>query len=145
MPEFGDWSFAVDREATVRAYAKGLDDTYRCDCAYCRNFRLARMQVLPAAFVAFLDELGVDPLMEAEVYELGRNDDGHHMYGGWYHFVGRLETTGDFAQVEFSPNFSAFLLRSHAPRIPSLEGAEVVQLEFTCEAVPWVLDEPDPG
>lgn len=143
MPRFGNWTFTVDRTATAKAYAQRVG--YRCDCAWCRNFRLARDRVIPDAFVDFLRRLGVDPQMEAEVYELGRGEDGRHLYGGWFHFVGRLETIGDFPPVEFGPGFSAFLVSAHAPGLPSLAGAQVVQLEFTCDSVPWLLAEPDPG
>ncbi|HSV03330.1 MAG TPA: hypothetical protein VLI41_09000 [Phenylobacterium sp.] len=146
MPRFGDWKFTVDREATARAYATatgGGADT--CDCAWCRNFRLARDKVFPERFLAFLDELGIDYRKDGEVYELCRLEAGFHLYGGWYHFIGRLEETGDFPPVEFGPDFSAHLARANAPRLATLKDAEVVQLEFESRSVPWLLDEPELG
>jgi hypothetical protein len=146
MPEFGQWKFTVDREATVKAYAEasaGGSDT--CKCIWCRNFRLTRSEVFPEEFLRFLDELGIDARKDAEVFGCGRTASGRHFYGGWYHFIGRLEETGDFAPVAFGEDFSAYLLRASAPRLSTLKKAEVVELGFNSQAVPWRLDEPDPG
>jgi hypothetical protein len=34
--------------------------------------------------------LGIDPRKEGEVYEYLENEDGTHLYGGFYHIVGRI-------------------------------------------------------
>jgi hypothetical protein len=145
MSEFGQWRYTADRDGTIRAYVqeeRGF--TEKCGCADCRNFRLARGQVFPPAFVALLDQLGIDPEKEAEVYRNGRLPSGRHYYGGWYHFVGTLDETGDFAPVDFGGGFTAWVCRSSAFRLASLKTANVVQLEFLSDAVPWLLDEPEP-
>ena len=144
MADFGEWKYSADREATILAYGRtesGGSDT--CDCANCRNFRVARARAFPAEFVALLDQLGIDPRKDAEVYHNARLAPGRHDYGGWYHFVGSLDQTGDFPPVDFGGGFTAWLCRASAPRLPSLKGTPVVQVEFRAQAVPWLLDEPE--
>jgi hypothetical protein len=116
----------------------------RCDCIWCRNFRLARAQVFPAEFLALLNQLGIDPKKDGEVYHLGQLAPGRHVHGGWYHFIGTLDETGDFPVVGFGAGFSVWMCLASAPRLPSLKGLPVVQLEFYCEFVPWLLNEPEP-
>ncbi len=142
MPSFGQWIYSVDRDATIRAYRqaeRGGADT--CDCAWCRNFRNARATIFPPEFLALLEELGIDPNKEAEAYHNAQLAPGRHNYGGWYHFVGTLDQTGDFPVVEFGIGFMAWMCRATAPRLSSLKGLPVVELEFICETVPWLLEE----
>jgi|SRR5579864_6172558 len=144
MPSFGKWKYSIDREATIVAYREadrgGVD---RCDCVWCRNFRVARAQVFPAEFHALLDQLGIDPKKDGEVYHNGQLAPGRHDYAGWYHFIGTLDETGDFPEVGFGTGFNAWMCQASAPRLPSLKGLPVVQLEFHCEFVPWLLNEPE--
>ena len=56
MSSFGQWKYTADREATILAYGRterGGADT--CDCAGCRNFRVARAGSFPAGFLALLE------------------------------------------------------------------------------------------
>jgi hypothetical protein len=143
MARFGQWAFSTDRDATRLAYGRverGGVDT--CNCADCRNFRVARARAFPAEFLSLLDQLGIDPCKDAEVYRNARLAPGRHDYGGWYHFIGTLDQTGDFPPVDFGDGFSVWMCRASAPRLPSLEGMPVVQVEFHAQAVPWLLDEP---
>lgn len=144
MPRFGQWIYTADRDATFRAYSQvergGVD---RCDCAWCRNFRKVRAQVFPSEFLALPEMLGIDPNKDAEVYHNARLAPGRHNYGGWYHFVGTLDETGDFPGVYFGAGFTAWMWQAAAPRLRSLEGLPVVELAFICETVPWLLDEPE--
>jgi hypothetical protein len=145
MDSFGQWNYSVDRDATARAYGqteKGGADT--CDCAPCRNFRVARDNAFPAEFLALLDKLGVDPNKDGEVYHNGRIASGRHDYAGWFHFIGSLAETGDFSPVRLGDGFTAWMCDASAPRLASLAGLPVVQLEFHAESVPWLLDEPEP-
>ena len=145
MAEFGQWKYTADRDATVRAYGEAEQGfTEKCGCASCRNFQLARRQVFPPAFLKLLSELGIDPEKEAEAYRNAQLAPGRHDYGGWYHFIGTLEETGDFAPVDFGGGFTAWMSRAGGPRLASLKGASTVQLEFHSDAVPWLLDEPEP-
>ena len=143
MASFGQWRYSVDRDATIAAYAEtelGASD-YLCDCSGCRNFRLARAQVFPGGFLALLDRLGIDPLKESEVFQYARLAPGRHSYGGWYHFIGTLDETGDFPPVKFEGGFAVYMCHGSAPRLRSLRGLPAVQLEFHTETVPWLLDE----
>jgi hypothetical protein len=90
-----------------------------------------------------LATLGVDPLKDAEVYQNARLAPFRHDYCGWYHFIGELTVDGDFAAVDFGNGFTAWLCKATAPRLKSLEGLPVVQLEFHSESVPWILPEPE--
>lgn len=144
MASFGQWKYTADRAATTLAYSRaergGADN---CNCAPCRNFRVARARAFPAKFLTLLDQLGIDPRKEAEAYYNARLAPGRHYYGGWYHFIGTLDETGDFPVVDLGDGFTAWMCRAYAPRLPSLKGVPAVQVEFLAEAVPWLLDEPE--
>jgi hypothetical protein len=104
---------------------------------------VARVDCFPAEFIALLGELGIDPLKDAEVYHNARIAPGRHDYGGWYHFIGTLDKAGESAPVDLGSGFSVWMCPASAPRLPSFEGKQVVQLEFHAPAVPWRLDEPE--
>jgi hypothetical protein len=138
--QFGEWEFTCDRSATLAAHARaaaGGADT--CACDGCRNFVLVRDRVYPPSFVSFLVSVGVDPDKDGEAYHTGEISPGHHHYGGWFHFVGSLEKTGDFAEVEMGPGFKVALCRRSAPGLATLKDLPLVQIEFQAERVPWTL------
>jgi hypothetical protein len=145
MTSFGQWEFHVDRPATMDAHAReprgGADS---CTCNGCRNFVAAREKVFPTTFLKLLDSLGIDPLKDGEVYLLGRLAQVGFCYGGWFHFIGSLETTGDFSAVPVAPGFTVWLCRAGAPPIASLKGSSLVQVEFKADLVPWLLEEAAP-
>ena len=144
MAQFGEWHYTFDRTATLDAYRRATAGGSRtCSCVGCRNFVAAGPGVFPPAFLKLLDDIGIDPTKDGEVYHVARHSLGRHIYGGWFHFVGALETVGDFAAVELADGFSSHLTPASAPRIETLEGQAVVQLEFHTECVPWVLAEPE--
>jgi len=146
MNAFGEWRYSGDSVATREAYSREpAGGSATCTCNGCRNFAAARERILPDSFVQFLNSLGIDATKDAEAYHCGRKGPGQHCYGGWYHFVGSLEVTGDFARVNFGDGFSSWMCNPSAPRIASLAGASVVQLEFFTDRAPWVLDEDEPG
>jgi hypothetical protein len=144
MAAFGQWQFEYDPEATQLAYShveRGGAES--CNCNGCRNFVAVRDRVFPKAFLEFLASVGIDPLKDAEIYHNARFSPGHHDYGGWFHFVGRLKVDGDFGVVDFGAGFTAWLCKASAPGLSTFEGLPLVQLEFHSEAVPWVLSEPE--
>ena len=98
----------------------------------------------PAAFLAFLDLVGVDPQKDGEVHHNVEIEPGVHNYAGWFHFVGTLETAGDFAMIEMSGGFRVWLCRHSAPALDSLKGLPLVQIEFLADRVPWVIREAAP-
>lgn len=144
LTTFGRWEFTVDREATVAAYARAeFGGSVSCNCNGCHNFAVARDSVYPPAFLSFLESLGIDFQKEGEVYHNACLSPGRHDYGGWFHFVGVLEKTGDFPSVALSENFEAWLVTKSAPSLESLHGLPLVEVAFHTTAVPWVLDEPE--
>ena len=145
MATLGDWRFTVDREATASAYADTLAGySATCTCCWCRNFLLVREKVFPKEFLSLLASLAIDPAKDAEVYNEGRQAAGSLFYGGWFHFVGVLDVTGDFAPVRFGDNLIVYLCKAYAPRPDAFKDLPVVQLEFRAENVPWTLDEGEP-
>lgn len=143
--QLGDWEFTNDAEATERAYAQASQGgAEECGCQTCRNYAAVRERVLPGAFVTFLRSVGVDPRKEGEAYHCAQVARGQHHYGGWYHFIGHLQKTGDFPMIEATPVFKFFLCRAHAPHLKPLDGQELVEVGFEASAVPWALDEPEP-
>lgn len=144
MTTFGQWEFTVDREATAAAYARAeLGGSASCNCEGCRNFAIARDSVYPPSFLSLLESLGIDSKKDGEAYHNARLSQGCHDYGGWFHFVGALEKTGDFPAVAMSENFEAWLSSKSAPPLVSLQGLSLVEVAFHATAVPWVLDEPE--
>ncbi len=138
----GDQLIRYDPQATAAAYSNlpsGGSD--RCKCVYCRNFAAQRATVYPPAFRTLLDQIGIDPGKEGEVYDkVGPFEEKIRPTGGWFYFVGeliekgeKLIQAGDF-QYWFQPSF---------PRPPAFFGERVAAIEFSAQ-VPWVLDE-DPG
>jgi hypothetical protein len=142
---FGAWQFTCDRQATADTYAREATSTsVQCTCNGCRNFVVARCDVFPKAYFALLDSLGIDPAKDGEVYHNGRRSPGKHHYGGWFHFVGALDVTGDFPPVQVAKGFSVYLCSKSAPCLPALKDLPLVQVEFTASAVPRCLTEPEP-
>ena len=145
MGTLGEWLFTNDLYATQQAYAgirKGGAD--ECTCNGCRNFIAVRDRVFPPAFLSLLLSLGIDAYKDGEVYHNGQLSPGRHDYGGWYHFVGSLDRSGDFPPVDFGDGFTAWLCRRNSPALPGLNGLPLVELNFHADNVPWGLPEREP-
>ncbi len=137
MPTFDNWTYSLDREATVKAYqAVSHGGAETCDCAGCRNFVLARATVFPVSFLALLDYLGIDCLKDGEAYHNGRISPGRHDYGGWFHFIGTLHETGDFPPAYLDKGFSVWMCRASAPRLSSLRICQSCNWSFTRSPYP---------
>ena len=88
-----------------------------------------------------LESLGIDPSKDSEIYHTCRMSPGKHLYGGWFHFVGTLEVTGDFAPVEMAGGFTAWMGRGASQCLEEFKGLPLVQVELSATGVPWCLDE----
>ncbi len=137
---FGDQLIRFDRAMKQKAYA-GIttDGAAECGCSYCRNFIAQRASVNPQSFLALLDQLGIDPTKEGEVYECGPTQDGRRLYGGWLFFTGQvLEPGQNHVQqdgMEYWVNGDKRL------PVPNGDfGHDLLALEFTT-SIPWVLSE----
>jgi hypothetical protein len=149
---FGRWRLAVDPRATRDAYsAIPRAAPEACDCPPCRNFVAAKGRVYPAGVLDLFERLGIVPVREAEVYHLAPLAPGLHLYGGFLHFVGAIESGEDAltssGAIALEPVSDGFLLGFTA-RVSlvhdAFRGRPLVQLEFTAR-VPWVLSEPEPA
>ncbi len=83
---------------------------------------------------------------ECEVYHCGREHDGTHHYGGWFHFVGRVEfipENEDYQHADAAGRFSFFFHNRPALVPEVLRERPLVQVESSLTA-PWILDEPEP-
>lgn len=144
MGSLGQWRYTCDRAATAEVYAgASLGYSSQCTCNGCRNFVAARTEVFPPAFLSLLTALGIDAAKDGEVYHNGRLSPGKHHYGGWFHFIGTLDESGDFPPVELGTGFTVHLCHKSAPSLNELKGLPLVQLEFIASAVPWRLNEPE--
>ena len=136
----GDQTIRYDREQTRKAYAavKG-GDAERCGCSYCLNFVAQRATAYPENFRLLLDQLGIDPEKEGEVYECGP-DGPLRVYGGWFYFVGELIEAGE-RMTDAASGFQYFF--TDAKRLPSPQvdfGENVLAVEFVTK-LPWVISE----
>jgi hypothetical protein len=92
----GDQTIRCDREATAAVYGTlEHGDAEECGCTFCKNFAVQRELIYPASFRALIEQLGVDPNKEGEIFECGPVEDGRHLYGGWFYFVGEMVTAGE--------------------------------------------------
>jgi hypothetical protein len=136
----GDQLIRFDREMTQNAY-RGIttDSAAECGCSFCRNFVAQRAYVYPASFLALLDQLGIDPAKESEVYECGPTDDGKRFYGGWLFFSGQLLEIGE-RHVE-NDGIEYWIRESKQLPVPNGEfGLNCLAIEFATQ-IPWVLAE----
>lgn len=134
--QIGDQLIRYDRTRTQRVYSsleKG--DADECGCIYCQNFAAQRDSVYPESFKHLLDQLGIDPAKEGEVYEVGPTDGGKRSYGGWFYFTGEMIATGEKnTQSEgFEYRFTA-----NCPDAPAFRGEPLLAVEFVT-ALNWVL------
>ena len=144
--ELAGWKIEFDREATVAAHNQlTIGGPESCTCDYCRNWAQTRLRVLPASFQQLLERLGIPLDRECEVYQCAKLESGLHLYGGWYHFVGRVvkgerEGSSHVALGTFSVFFA-----SKPDLLPrAFVGFPVVQLGFEA-TIPWLSDIPELG
>jgi hypothetical protein len=152
----GRWLLRPDVEQTIKAHSKlTVSGAQKCGCSGCANFDAARPQLLKGPLGGVLTQLGISPPWEVEVYELGRAAGGLHQYGGWFHFVGTIESgrgawrsigDGSVKTADFEPLSSTLSVGFHtdAAQIrPPFKGLPLVQLEISAE-LPWVIDAEEP-
>lgn len=153
----GRWKLRPDIARTRSAHAQLTQSgAAECGCAGCKNFDAMRPQLLDGPLGSVLAQLGISPPWEVEVYEMGRADAGLFHYGGWFHFVGTIESgTSAWRAVAGQPGLRMADFEPLAPGLsigfhtdvalvrPSFQGMPLVQVEISAE-LPWVLaaDEP---
>lgn len=160
-----DWRMQVDPEATRQAHeSMPQGGAESCGCLYCRNFIASRDRAYPPEALDLFHSLGVRSDRETEIGAPLRLAEGCWLYGGWFHFVGRIvegpKRPGRTAQLpakggvrggavrvlDYRPLADGFgiAFADQAHLLPEpLKGEKVVQLEFSTE-VPWGLSDPEP-
>ena len=137
----GDQTIRYDRDATAAVYGS-LEHGFaeKCSCIFCKNFASQRNLVYPASFRALLEQLGIDPNKEGEAFEYGPVEDGCHLYGGWFYFIGEMVTAGERNHnAPDSHHFESFFTTAH-PSDGAFRGGPMLAIEFTAH-VKWVLPE----
>jgi hypothetical protein len=153
---FARWHFQHDPARTRAAYASmEARGAYRCDCAPCRNYFAIGAEGLPPSLRALLSELGIDVRWPAEVSHYDTDVTGRHSYHGWYHFVGEALSGRDgWREVaatawaadyeELGGGLSIGLTTRTALVSDEFKDVPLLQVDFGV-ALPWVLDEAEPG
>ena len=132
----GDQAIRYDRNRTQHIYnglkRGGADE---CGCMYCRNFAAQRDSAYPDPFKRLLDELGIDPAKEAEVYEIGPIEGGRFTYGGWLCFIGEMIEAG-----EGNTRLGGFeyWFTTKVPDAPAFHGGSMLAVQFLT-TIDWVL------
>ena len=147
ISKIGSALVEFDVEATRKAYVLHSSYAVKCTCEHCKNYLLARSDALPRDFLAVLENLGIDPEKEIEVYHCAPLPSGMHLYEGWYYGVGKILTEdqspfrdyGDPNKVPFG--FSA---RGGAAWLPAtFKGLPLFTIDFFVHAR-WVIDSAPP-
>lgn len=87
------WKLRLDREATRAAFTgipTGAPEL--CGCSHCTNFVAQREHIYPPPVIEVFDQLGIDPRKESEICHYNGDENGVQHYGGWFHFVGSIES-----------------------------------------------------
>ena len=156
---FDNYDVDIDVEATRKAHSRLPRTSEKCGCAGCRNFTLAIGDALGEGGRRFFTSVGIDdPAKATESYVNFAQKDETLCYGGWYHLCGRIErrveAVPDVTAAEWG-EASVLHVGSRLDvsfrdgediigREAAFGDAAIVQMEFVAEAVPWVLDGPNP-
>ncbi len=154
IANIGRWKIRFDREATRTAYSGVLQGSPEsCGCEDCLNLAAVRLQAYPLEVIAIFKQLGIDYTKEAETWRVYREESGLHLYSGFFHFVGSIESgkdaivftnqTGTY-DLEKIGDYFGYGFTSNVSLLPkSFAGKEVVQLEFQTKAS-WVIKATEP-
>ena len=152
---FARWELIADPEATRNAYGHiSKSGPEKCPCEPCKNFIAARERIYPPDVLDLFSKLGISFDRETEVYHMGRLESGKHLYGGWFHFVGSIQSGMDAHkpigdnrwQVDLervTEDFSLGFTSMIGLPEKAFEKKRLVQVEFTAN-VPWVISAPEP-
>jgi hypothetical protein len=140
MVSLGNVSVNVDVLKTKEIYASikswGSKD---CGCAYCRNYQAQVPDCFPSEVIEFMNNCGIDPMKDAEVYEMGIAEGRKYIYGGEYYFI--CKSTPDFDEG-IMPNGFEFTILNPTPLEPeefhNIEGSKCSSFMWQ---IPWVLNE----
>src|SRR5262247_1462627 len=133
----GDQTIRHDPERTRTAYASVTTESAEgCGCPYCRNFLAQRSRVYPEQFCQVLDQLGIAPEKEGDLFEVGP-EGSLVIYNGWFYLAGELIEAGE-RLTDGGPGLQYFFRASHRPKAFADFGEDVLALEFSAK-LPWVI------
>lgn len=144
----GSWVIEIDVKRTKDFYKRYHLITEDCGCYFCSNYVLA-CDTFPNQIMNIFNLLGIDPRKEGEVYECMKNEDGTHLYGGFYHIVGKIINGPDLSMPTMEGEESSSLhfighneieigFNKDLALVPDDFPRPVIQFEFQMN-VPWLL------
>jgi len=154
IAQIGRWKLQCDPEATREAFLRvTIGSPESCGCADCLNFAASRERVYPSLCLSIFNELGIDSHKESEIWHTHRDENGLHHYGGFFHFIGAIESGRDvmvkksgYRTYDFETIGERFEwgLASETALVPSsFAGLPVTQFEFATR-IPWIIEMPEP-
>ncbi len=150
--KYKEWTFEVDYKRTKEIYDKiEFGSPEVCGCNHCKNFAANRERIYPDEIKDLLSKIGIDYKKESEIYHMARLDNGLHLYGGWFHFKGKIIEGKDckielpdggwtWDSVNVKDGFSiAFMKGSALSYFDKNEKDDLIQIEFIVNSE-WVID-----
>lgn len=138
--QVGDQIIRFDRDRTREAYSSMTrGDADRCGCSYCQNFAAQRGTAYPEVFRSLLDQLGIDPEKEGEVYESGP-EGSLRVYGGWLYFAGEFVRSGE-RMTDAGSGFQYWFADAKTLPKPDADfGSNVLAVKFLTR-LPWLISD----
>ncbi|MGI8668334.1 MAG: hypothetical protein ACR2J3_00615 [Aridibacter sp.] len=134
-----DWILECDVDATRKAYQEiKVGSAEDCGCIYCRNFSPLRDELFQGEILKFLRKLGINYEKEAETYHKGTLDNDKHLYGLWFHSIGRIIENG--SPIKFENGLLVYFLEQGNLRHNIFAEEKLIQVEIDNAILPWVLD-----
>lgn len=133
--QIGQWLLEVDLEITKGFYEHFHFITEDCSCNYCKNYVIAT-NYFPQEIKEMFQSLGIDPRKEGEVMQYTENDDQTHLYGVFYHLVGRI-IDGPSTFTEFYGMVIRF--SEELELVPNQFPEPTIQLDLQLN-IDWLLD-----
>jgi hypothetical protein len=132
-----------DARATADAYARGQESgAGSCSCDSCDNFVLARSQAFPEQFLHLLSSMGIDWQREGEASEMGEDETGQYLYGGWFFFIGRVVQIGK--EIEINEFRFPFCRADQLPRAGAAFDQGLVGAVTFITHLPWLSERQAP-
>ena len=145
--KIGSWIIEVDVTKTKVFYERQPLISQDWNSIFGENYVLA-CERFPQEVKELFHSLGIDPRKQGEVNEYKENEDGSHIYGGFYFIVGSLITGPNFwinSEEDSMPNFETIngIQIAFTDELAMSPDADlprpVIQLEFQLN-VPWLLN-----
>jgi hypothetical protein len=149
---YKDWVFEIDFERTTEVYnSMNIGSPELCGCNDCSNFVENREFIYPEEVKLLLIKLGIDYHKESEICHYCKLDNGLHLYGGWFHFKGKIVEGKDckvslpnggstFNSINVNENFDiAFMKDNSLHAFEASEKNDLIQVEFMVKSK-WVID-----